>query len=486
MALIEKNIEPSIALIKELSDLKECKVVGLSFLDELDVVVQKHDKNFDLIFNTRDYQSVEEARYKDLEDFQLIENGKTYWVSGKKSRFARLKDYWDERGFECTIRAEELYTQVIEPDASYYIRYMIPVEKRVYFTDFRGWGFKVGSTSFGGLMKINFSQGEVHFYTITVGEQSYLVVESVFLCSLLEIDKVAYSVLLAFGLISGTVHLNEAYMIMATTDDFRDPIGVYYKSLRDSIRCQYTIFTTNVYSVLMPIAKRMGDSGVEKKMLEKIEKKWKCAIEEMSAEVFTTLVLNLYQNDAIARATLLLLDSSTLTLELQPAAYCIAFETVCTALSKIYDLKSPKMLGKDVWDNSGIKKELLKVIDKGLEDGVLDDLQGDFLKGKINNMNAPANLDKLKLPFERFGYPLSETDITGIKNRNRFMHGILNTDNKEGETEADKLFFSSLLMHKLTCILILKHCGFNGYIIDNLVLHQKPNKKSRRSAFIKI
>ena len=210
-----------------------------------------------MIFNTRDYQSVEEARYKDLEDFQLIENGKTYLVSGKKSRFARLKDYWDERGFECTIRAEELYTQVIEPDASYYIRYMIPVEKRVYFTDFRGWGFKVGSTSFGGLMKINFSQGEVHFYTITVGEQSYLVVESVFLCSLLEIDKVAYSVLLAFGLISGTVHLNEAYMIMATTDDFRDPIGVYYKSLRDSIRCQYTIFTTNVYSVLMPIAKRM-------------------------------------------------------------------------------------------------------------------------------------------------------------------------------------------------------------------------------------
>lgn len=489
MCWIEKKIVPSIDLIKELLALEECQVKDVSFLKDVNIKVLKNDKHFDLVFDTRDYNSVEKAKYENLADFRIVENGKTYLVPKGKSRISKMKEYWNERGFECVVQVAELCTQGIEPEASYYYRYMVPVDMQTHFGDIRGWGFKVeGNISPRELLKINLPQGEVHFYRIQEGKQPFLVIEPQFLCSHTEIDKIAYVILLSFGLISGTAYLDEAYMVVSATDDFQNPTGIYFKSLRDTIKCQYTIFTTNVYSVLMPIAKRLG-TDVEKRVLEKIEeKKWNCAIEEMSGEVFSSLVLNFYENDAIARATLLLLDSSTLTLELQPAAYCIAFETLCTALSKIHELDAPKMLEKDIWDKGGIKKDLQKVISENLQNGILSRMQADFLKNKIDNLNTPTNLDKLKLPFEHLGYSLSDAEIAGIKDRNRFMHGILNT-NKEEEM-ADKLFHASLLMHKLCCILLLKHCGFSGYIINNLALFQKTDMEEIEEmlsfAFIKI
>lgn len=487
MCWMQKKIGPSIELIKDLWNLKECQAKGISFLEDVNITVQKSDKYFDLVFNTREYNSVEKAKYENLGDFQIVENGKTYLVPNGKSRIFRLKDCWDDSGFECVIRVSELCTQGVEQKGAYYYRYMVPVDKQIHFNDIRGWGFKVDERiSMGGLLKINLPQGEVHFCSVQVGKQSFLIIESRFLCSQAEIDKIAYVTLLSFGLISGTVHLDEAYMVVSVTDDFQNPIGIYYKSLRNTIKCQYTIFTTKVYSVLMPIAKKLD---MEQRMLKKIgDKKWDCAIEEMNGEVFSSIVLRLYEKDAIARAALLLLDSSTLTLELQPAAYCIAFETLCTALSNFYGLDAPKVLEMDIWDKNGLKNELEKVVDENLKNGILNDTQATFLRIKIANFNSPTNLNKLKQPFEYFGYPLSEAEITGIKDRNRFMHGILNTRKEEDvEKVADKLFFASLLMHKLSCILLLKHCGFTGYIINNLVLYQKVNmKKTKGCAFIGI
>lgn len=487
MSWIEKKLSPSIDLIKNLLNIEECQVKGISFLEGVNITVQKSDKHFDLVFDVRDYSSVEKAKYENLGDFQIIANEKAYLVLGGKSRVSRLKDYWDDRGFECMIQVDELCTEGIEQEESYYYRYMVPVDKQVHFTDFRGWGFKVAKDiSTRSLLKINLPQGEVHFYTVQVGKQPFLIIESRFLCSQAEIDKIAYVTLLSFGIISGTVYLDEVYIMASATDEFQNPIGLYYKSLRDTIKCQYSIFTTNVYSVLMPIAKRLD---MEQRMLKKIEdKKWNCAIEEMSEEVFSSLVLKLYEKDAIARAALLLLDSSTLTLELQPAAYCIAFETLCTALSKYYKLDAPKIVEKDIWDKSGLKDELQKVVSDNLQNGILNDTQAEFLKNKIANLNSPTNFDKLKQPFEYFGYPLSKAEIAGIKDRNRFMHGILNTDKEEEISEvADKLFFASLLLHKLSCVLLLKHCGFKGYIINNLVLHQRGSmQKTGRCAFIGI
>lgn len=474
---MKKYIEPSISLIKELLELKEGKINGITYAENAPVLVEKEDNSFDLEFNSVDYNSIDKAKYENLDNFQLICNGKTYIVPKNQSHIAKIKDHYDERGFGCTIRVSDIHTPSINQEEAYYFRYIIPVDKKVHFTDFRGWNFEIGNSYLGtGLMKIEFPQGEAHFYHANIKEQSFLIVESRFMCEFKEIDKIAYSVLLGFGFIIGKVYLNEAYAIVATTDDFLNPVGVYYKSLRKSIECQYTIFTTNVYSVLMPIAKRMACPDAEKRMMNLIEKrKWNFAIEEISEEIFSCLVLNFYKYDAIARSALLLLDSSTLTLELQPAAYCIAYETLCTELSKLCNLQSHTVIEKSTWEKGGVRKELLGVIEAKRKQNVLNDEQAEFLRKKVNNMNMPTNRDKLNMPFLHFGYTLSDLEISAIGDRNRFMHGNLNAD-KEEEL-ADKLFTTSLIMHKLSCILILKFAGFEGYIINNLALYGKESKQ---------
>lgn len=480
---MKKILEPSISLIKGLLEMKGGKIDGISYAEGTSVIVDKDDNHFDLVFDSQDYNAIDKARFNTLGEFRIISNDKSFVIPKNQSRIAKIKDHYDDRGFGCTIRVSDIHTQGITQEASYYFRYIVPVDKKVHFTDFRGWNFETENNSWvGGLMKIAFPQGEVHFYHINIGKQNFIVVESRFMCPFNDIDKIAYSVLLGFGFIIGKVYLDEAYTIVATIDDFLNPLGVYYKSLRKSIECQYTIFTANVYSVLMPIAKKKTCENAEIRMMEIIKKrKWDFAIEEISEDVFSHLVVNFYSNDAVSRSALLLLDSSTLTLELQPAAYCIAYETLCNALAKQFKLSSPVVIEKSIWEERGIKQELLNVIEIKRKESVLNDHQAEFLTKKINYMNSPTNMDKLNLPFRHFGYTLSELDISAIKDRNRFMHGNLNAD--EGEDFVDKLFTTSLLMHKLCCILILKFAGFEGCIINNLALY---GKGSKQRAFLRI
>lgn len=480
---MKKIIEPSMSLIKGLLEMKEGKIDGISYAEGTSVIVEKEDNHFDLVFDSQDYNAIDKAKYNSFGEFRLICDDKSYVIPENQSRIAKVKEHCGNRGFGCTIRVSDIHTQGISKEASYYFRYIVPVDKKVHFTDFRGWNFETENNYWvGGLMKIAFPQGEVHFYHINIGKQNFIVVESRFMCPFNDIDKIAYSVLLGFGFIIGKVYLDEAYTIVATTDDFLNPLGVYYKSLRKSIECQYTIFTTNVYSVLMPIAKKKTCENAENRMMEIIKKrKWDFAIEGISEDVFSCLVVNFYNYDAIARSALLLLDSSTLTLELQPAAYCIAYETLCNELAKQFKLSSPVVIEKSVWEKRGVKQELLNVVEIKRKESVLNDQQAEFLIKKINYMNSPTNMDKLNLPFRHFGYALSELDISAIKDRNRFMHGNLNAD--EGEDFVDKLFTTSLLMHKLCCILILKFAGFEGCIINNLALY---GKGSKQRAFLRI
>ena len=51
----------------------------------------------------------------------------------------------------------------------------------------------------------------------------------------------------------------------------------------------------------------------------------------------------------VARAALLTLTASKLGLELQAGVYCIAFETLCDAISKIYNLSAPHVINKTHW-----------------------------------------------------------------------------------------------------------------------------------------
>lgn len=39
------------------------------------------------------------------------------------------------------------------------------------------------------------------------------------------------------------------------------------------------------------------------------------------------------------------------------------------------------------------------------------------------------------------------------------------------EKQTNDVFYLSLMLHKLACIIILKRAGFNGYILNNPMLY---------------
>lgn len=89
---------------------------------------------------------------------------------------------------------------------------------------------------------------------------------------------------------------------------------------------------------------------------------------------------------------------------------------------------------------------------------------------RIENINQATNNDKLISCFKKLNIELFKEDLTGIKARNKLLHGnIPNYRNKKNHTIRDKdldLHYTSIRIYTLLNMLILKYVGYNNYVIN--------------------
>ncbi|WP_346985966.1 hypothetical protein [Chryseobacterium sp. POE27] len=466
MALIDKNLTPSLKLINSFLKMKKVKIKGIQFIENRDVYISKLTNSYILKFETQnsDHLAVESVLYNNLETYSLSHRKRSYIIPSEMSRITSFGDpLLTDSNFQVEINLNSIYSSKLDLDKKYFFRYIVPLDKKENFEDFENYYIKINGIQKGNLIKIDSENNKVHFYQFQHNNRYYLVTESLYKCSFNEIENLAHSTLLTLGFFSGKFHLNETYIVASNRDNFNSPVGLYYKSLRESISGQYSIFTTNAYSVLVPISKKMKAKNAENRMMNIIEQKWKFRIQMIKEDVFNNMVNLFYQNESFARAALLLLSNSKLGLELQSGAFCIAFETICNSINKKYNLVAPKMIETLQWNT--IKKDLLAIFNNSK----LSKEAKQFGINKINNLNQSTNKDKLTLPFKEIGYELNLNEIKVINDRNLFLHGNLNV--KDGENEIDKLFYTSIMLHRLCCTLILKMCSFEGHIINNIALY---------------
>lgn len=469
MECIDKNLDPSLRLIDSFKRMKEIHVQGISFMKDRHVDFSKRSNKFTISFDTQitEHTNVESAKFSNLQEFTFLHNNRSYIVPKDMSIITKYKDNLLEdttnNTFSVDIDIHAMYSAKIKIDRKYYFRYFVPVNKQIEYDDYDHYNFLCKGKSAGNLIKIARPNDEIHLYHFRYHKELYLVVESTKPCNFKDIEDIAYSTLLTLGFFSGTFHLQETYIVASKGKSFNCPVGLYYKSLRETISGQYSIFTTNAYSVLIPIARKMKAVNAEEKMMKKLDEKWKCRVERVKEDVFSKMMNLFYKHEPIARAALISLTASKLELGLQAGVYCIAFEAICNSVNKISNTKIPHVIEEKQWQD--IKLALLEVLNNSSlsQDAML------FGKKKIDNLNEPTNMDKLSLPFNAVGYTLSKEEIKAIKDRNLFLHGHLNIG--KNENEVDKLFYTSLMFHRLCCILILKLSGFKGYIVNNLALY---------------
>lgn len=345
----------------------------------------------------------------------------------------------------------------------YFYRFLFPIENEYWSRDINTLVYHYKMSYSLGLIPIHFDLGVIHIYPVYIEESYYLAIESQFACSYDDMQKYIYSISLSLGLVTSVVTFDYAYVFASVNECFDKELYCGFSEMRNSIKGQYRFFTTNMYSletalkcnkIEYALAQIYDENGQVSSNLQD----W------MQINEFERLVTMLYRSEDLARAVLILIESSTFALDYEGAMCAVALETICSVLD---NTKQGTFIENDRWKNCVVPK--FEILIKQLSDSeVISKEHAATMRKKLNGLNMPTNGDKLSVPFENRGYTLSRSEKEVIQKRNRFLHGhIIGHTYDEAYKE---ILYSCLELQKLCAILLFREAGFKGYIVNNAVL----------------
>ena len=290
----------------------------------------------------------------------------------------------------------------------------------------------------------------------------YLVIETRFLCTHSAMGKYMYPISLSLGLVTSVAPFDYAIVVASKTSDFEGEIMGGIVKLRSTVKSQYRFIATDI-SELYNDLKEKVDYDAFRPYCDKEGKLLRSHLDLMKEQEFSALAWMLYENKALARATLILL-LTPMVYELTGALYSVVLETICSALTE--DKEGDYMESKD-WKS--VLSKLKKTLSDFCEEHSITDEHKEVMIKKLDGFNSQTNRDKLKASFERIGYKLSGPENKVIGDRNRFLHGNVHEYPSDGSWLKSELLYSSMELRKLCGILLFRYAGYKGPILNNAV-----------------
>ena len=326
-------------------------------------------------------------------------------------------------------------------ERKYFYRFLVPLLKETYIRD------NIQATSFytsakdsddklDSLVEIVSPGGtRIHIYLSCISIQGktpeYLVIESQTPCTYMEMHEYMYAVSLSLGLVTSVAPFDYAFFVASETLDFDGNLMGGFIQLRPTIESQYRFFTTDLDSVYGGLKGKAGYAF--RPYCDKDGNLLKDCLNPMQEQEFVALVSMLHRSKDLARAALMLIDSS-MNLECMGVTYAVALETICSVLIETNKESFSDYFEKKPWDDEWI-----------------------------------SNKNKLTRPFDlpEIGYKLSEKKRKELLDiRNSFLHGgVL----RFSHTEYHKLLYPCMELRKLCGILLLRYAGYKGPILNNAV-----------------
>ncbi len=367
--------------------------------------------------------------------------------------------------FEGRIKLNRLTGDGFGDDTPVYYRYMIPVNTVEWYRDIRTYAAFIQNSCTLGLVEVKYSDTLLHIYPGKDNGRNYMVVESLSETSGKKMAEYVYSAALTLGFITGKIHLGRCYEFSSDEPEFDGHPAMAYHTMRPSSDTNELIFTTNMYYV-NDMLKHNAKQVTDKRPLYDDAGEFKPYLQDWLRQDFIQSLFALIQSDPkIARAVVTIVESANFPLEYQAGVRAIVLETLAHSVS------GPKPIP----DNNLWKKmaaDIQAVIDRYKHDEngeqQISDESYIILGKKVASMNNPTNADSLARPLQEAGYVLTDNDNESLKMRNTFLHGGLTKGTVEKQT--DEIFYLSLMMHKMACIIILKKAGFGGYVLNNPLL----------------
>ena len=402
---------------------------------------------------------------QNLRELHLTLDGMQYVVASGDFYIESSKDDLNNGILTGRIRINRLTGLGYAKTDKAYFRCLLPIGSVDWNRDIRTYAVFINNGWAMGLIELKDNENLLHVYPYHVDDKKYMVVESLTETTSQQMAEYVYSVALTIGFITGTIHLGKCYEFSSSESEFGKDVIMSYHTMRPSSETGMRIFTTNMYYVRETL-KSAKVQLKDKTPLYNSEGMFQEHLQDWLQPDMMQRLFSLIHGDAkAARAVVTIIESANFPLEYQASVRAIVLETLA------HSIPGPKPIPDDaLWES--IKTEMDEVISryKNNEAGEqqISDESLIVLGKKINSMNHPTNADSLAKPLEEAGYPLNDNDREALKMRNTFLHGGLVRGSVE--KQSNELFYLSLMLHKLACIIILKRAGFEGYILNNPVL----------------
>lgn len=420
---------------------------------------------------------------QDLSELHIEIEGVRYISKTGEFYIESTKDDLGEKNcFAGRIRVNCFEGSALEKTEKAFYRCMIPVGSVDWYRDICTYSAFIKNGFTLGLIELKDADTILHVYPCYDGEKKYMVIESLTETNRENIDKYIYSIALTLGFVTGSIHLGKCFVFSSVVPEYNKQVALSYHSMRPSSDSGMRIFTTNMYYVRETLKAGRVELA-DKTPLYDQEGTFQDHLQDwLQADMIQSLFSLIHGDEKIARAVVTIIESANFPLEYQASVRAIVLETLA------HSIPGPKPIPDDkLWEN--IKAEMEAVIGRyecnvnGVRQ--IEESSLSILQKKINSMNNPTNADSLARPLEEVGYTTTANDLEALKMRNTFLHGGLVKGSVEKQT--DELFYLSLMLHKLSCIIILKRAGFEGYILNNPVLFNcKKAVKSNERPLLKI
>lgn len=457
---IIKELSATIEFIKDFQ--QNVMLKKLPFTDK-EATLSIKDRKIELSFKLNPRDEIDNYyRITSLDSFTINKNGIHYKVYNHSGIIKDNFDYQPQIRRSCHIDISHMMDERWNKKDDYYYRFILPIEDVFGVSDINTYCYQIDKTQNKGLIEIAFNEGVIHLYHILIDNKKYIVIESGWKLTYDSMQRIVYVVALSLGLVTSIIPFDYAYIIASTSKDFSKDSLCGFLQMRPTIKGQFKHFTTNMYS-LQDCLKRNGSEYALPQLYE--GKEFLSHLQDwVQQDEFGCIVKMLYNNEDLARATLILIESSTVSLDYQGALCAVALETICSALEGPQD--------KSYMNNAEWKKQVLPAFDDLINNfetnNIVSKEHAGNMRKKLNSLNMRTNKDKLLCPFAQRNYKISKYEKEVIDNRNRFLHGhILGHCYKSSFQE---IMYSCIELQKLCAILLFRESGFKGLVINNAVL----------------
>ncbi len=383
-----------------------------------------------------------------------------------------------------------------------YYRLLLPINNAsVLMRDFHpSWNINIDQLKSSDiLIKLKIDLQEYHFYTVKKKENSFLCIDALYKMSYDQFTRVCNSILMTYAFLKGKYFGGEGYIFSYENKKFESPAGIKTISYAKSNLKGFELHTASPHKYMkfqeMKIEK--DENGIPQRVNRNTSLEY---MNEFPTENFSNLCTLINSNGQVLRSIVILINSHSNTLELKVPSLFVALENI----SKIFvqEDKGNSFLIEETTIVRNIKKiahcakkevNQLKRDNQplNLSDADLKAYKANYARicSKLDGINRGTNNKKLSEPFDKFNYKLSQDESNAIFiERNKFLHGDdFLSSSIDYEAEFKGLFHISMIVHKLTAILLLKASGFSGHIVNlPKVYSYISEKKVKGKGLVKI